>query len=92
MLLNNLSLTTSTTPTQYNCCVAVENDIVEVHSNIKLEMPEVNSYVGPYEITPSNEEQILSTKNMNMRNDVTVYGVPFHMTPGLNGGYTLSIG
>ena len=33
-------------------------------------------YTGEYEITPTNEEQILRTESMNMARDVVVHSIP----------------
>lgn len=48
-------------------------------------------YDGPYEVTPTAEEQVLGTSRHLMREDVTVHEVPYHETTNESGGYTVSI-
>lgn len=52
----------------------------------------IDYYAGEYVITPSGEEQSLSTKNKYMSDDVTVEEIPFHKTTNPSGGYTVTIG
>lgn len=48
-------------------------------------------YDGPYEVTPTSQEQTLDTNGMLMRDDVTVHQVPYYETTNESGGYTFSI-
>lgn len=41
------------------------------------ETGEGDPYLGPYEVTPQVYEQTLETKNKSMRDDVTVYEIPY---------------
>lgn len=36
-------------------------------------------YDGPYEVTPSEDEQVLFASGLRMRRNVTVYAVPFDL-------------
>ena len=36
-------------------------------------------YDGPYDVTPSENEQTLAAKGLKMRRNVTVYAVPFSL-------------
>lgn len=40
----------------------------------------VDWYPGPYEVTPKRQDQTLATKNKTMREDVTVYEIPYYQT------------
>ncbi|MBO7701993.1 MAG: hypothetical protein J6S36_03680 [Eggerthellaceae bacterium] len=48
-------------------------------------------YAGPYEITPTTYEQVLTTRSKRMTDDVTVFEIPYHQTTNQAGGYTVSI-
>lgn len=57
----------------------------------KLE-PEIQKYEGPYNVIPKYVQQNLSTKNLMMKNDVSVEEIPVYKTENLGGGYTVTIG
>ena len=43
---------------------------------IARDFVERDPYTGNYEVTPSSEEQILSTKNLRMTDDIVINPVP----------------
>lgn len=47
---------------------------------------------GPYEVTPTFEEQTLETKDKTMRENVTVLSIPVVEVGNVQGGKTLIIG
>lgn len=48
-------------------------------------------YDGDYEVTPTNNEQILHTKHKKMEDDVTVHKTPYSEVSNEYGGYTVTI-
>ena len=48
-------------------------------------------YDGPYEVTPTPEEQYLYTSGRRLREDVNVHAIPYLQTGNDAGGYTVSI-
>lgn len=42
-------------------------------------------YKGPYSVTPKTTEIVLETKNKSMRDDVTVFQVPYAEVPNTDG-------
>ena len=40
----------------------------------------VDWYSGPYEVIPKRQDQTLATKDKTMREDVTVYEIPYYQT------------
>lgn len=48
-------------------------------------------YDGPYNVTPSAEEQSLETKGYLMKEDVVVFEIPYLEVQNSAGGYTVSI-
>ena len=52
----------------------------------------VNPYLGPYEVTPTFDEQYLETRDHTMTDDVTVHQIPVHRVSNPAGGVTVSIG
>lgn len=65
--------------------ISLSSDI-EVVDNI---LPD---YTGEIEITPTTEDQILETKDLSVRSNVTVFAIPYFETSNLSGGYTAIIG
>ena len=49
---------------------------IEVGTPIAREYVEREPYVGEYTVTPSQEEQTLSTKNLRMTDDVKINPIP----------------
>lgn len=49
-------------------------------------------YDGPYEITPKVKEQIFPTYEKGMRDDLTVFAIPYAEVINISGGYTVTIG
>lgn len=49
-------------------------------------------YEGPYEVTPKFLDQILATKDKNMKQDVTVHTIPVARVSNPDGGNTVTIG
>lgn len=49
-------------------------------------------YKGEYEITPKVTEQILETKNKSMKEDITVFQIPYSSVINPSGGQTVTIG
>lgn len=49
-------------------------------------------YVGEYNVTPKIEQQVLSTNDKLMSDDVTVKGIPFYEVSNPQGGTTFIIG
>ena len=52
---------------------------------------ELEVYDGDYEVTPTNNEQILHTKHKKMEDDVTVHKTPYSEVSNEYGGYTVTI-
>lgn len=40
----------------------------------------IDWYNGPYEVTPKRQDQVLPTKDKTMREDVTVFEIPYYQT------------
>lgn len=47
--------------------------------------PELSYYPGPYEVTPKTIDQVLKTKEKAMRDDVTVFEIPYAETTNDHG-------
>ena len=63
---------------------------------VKLSVPEhsvilADLYSGPYEITPSDETQILSTKKFQMEKDVVINPIPSNYGKIIWDGATMKI-
>lgn len=57
--------------------------VVKTRDPVKLKIGRHDAddiYEGPYEVTPTRSEQILSTKAKLMRDDVTVHEIPYYQT------------
>jgi len=54
--------------------------------------PEYPHYSGGTTVTPSVEDQILSTRRKVVMDDITVSAIPYHETSNTSGGYTAIIG
>lgn len=48
-------------------------------------------YEGEYDVTPKIGEQTLPTKNKTMKEDVTVYAIPYSEVSNPEGGETVNI-
>lgn len=59
---------------------------------IIIERPTAPYYEGDYEVAPTVEEQILSTKEKTMRDDLVIQEIPVYKTTNTSGGYTVIIG
>ena len=59
-------------------------EVIEVDRSVEY-------YDGPYEVTPAAEDQKLLTKNLHMRDDVTVEEIPYTETSN-EYGITVYIG
>lgn len=57
----------------------------------RIEAIDLPEYGGAYEVTPTLAEQVLATRGMAMRDDVTVDGIPSYRTTNVGGGYTVVI-
>lgn len=44
-----------------------------------------NPYLGPYDVTPKVEPQLLLTEGKTMREDLTVWGIPYTEVSNPNG-------
>lgn len=53
---------------------------------------EYDWYEGAYEITPKINEQVMPTQDKTMREDVTIFAIPYAETTNIGGGYTATIG
>ena len=49
-------------------------------------------YVGEYDVTPKIEQQVLSTNDKLMADDITVKAIPFYEVSNPQGGTTFIIG
>lgn len=49
-------------------------------------------YEGEYDVTPKVSEQTLPTRDKSMRDDVTVFAIPYAEVINIGGGYTATIG
>ena len=50
-----------------------------------------DEYHGSYEVTPSNSEQTLQTKDKILLNNVTVHKTPYYEVSNIYGGKTVTI-
>ena len=48
-------------------------------------------YEGEYDVTPKIEEQKLETKNKTMKEDVTIFAIPYSSVTNPEGGETVNI-
>lgn len=48
-------------------------------------------YLGPYEATPTPDEQVMRTRSRTMRMDFTVHAIPYQEVSNESGGLTASI-
>lgn len=48
-------------------------------------------YEGEYDVTPKVREQVLPTKNKSMREDLTIYAIPYSEVSNPEGGETVNI-
>lgn len=48
-------------------------------------------YGGPYEVTPTVDEQTLATKDKRMTDDLTVTAIPIYCVGNISGGSTFYI-
>ena len=55
---------------------------------IELDYP---VYDGPYEATPTTEDQVFATKETSMTDDFTVKATPYSEVSNPEGGYTATI-
>lgn len=53
---------------------------------------EADWYEGVYDVTPKITEQTMPTKDKTMREDVTIFSIPYAETTNIGGGYTATIG
>ena len=65
---------------------------VELGSVIKVTTITGDMYAGPYTVTPTLEAQTLATRNLTMRDDVTVHEIPYAEVSNPAGGTTATIG
>lgn len=65
---------------------------VELDTVIKVVTVTGDMYDGPYEVTPTLETQMLATRNKTMRDDVTVFEIPYAEVGNTAGGTTATIG
>ena len=65
---------------------------VDLDTVIKIVTVTGDMYEGPYEVTPTLETQMLSTRNKTMRDDVTVFEIPYAEVGNTAGGTTATIG
>ena len=65
---------------------------VDLDTVIKVEYITGDMYDGPYEVTPTLETQMLATRNKTMRDDVTVFEIPYAEVGNTAGGTTATIG
>lgn len=49
-------------------------------------------YTGPYEVTPSTVEQIMSTENKHLINNIVIHEIPYYNVSNSAGGSTVYIG
>lgn len=52
----------------------------------------IPTYNGVYSVTPNSNEQVLETRGLKMRQDVSVKPIPYFETTNDAGGYTVIIG
>lgn len=50
------------------------------------------TYKGSYEVTPKTTKQVIETAQKVMKDDVTVFAIPFFETSNTSGGNTIYIG
>lgn len=62
--------------TQENVSVSDENIPMKMETETEIVSGIVDTYEGPYEVTPSSEEQTLLTKGLNMEENVVIDPVP----------------
>ncbi len=65
---------------------------VELDTIIRVITITGDMYEGPYEVTPTLETQMLATRNKTMRDDVTVFEIPYAEVGNTAGGTTATIG
>lgn len=65
---------------------------VDLDTVIKVVTVTGDMYDGPYDVTPRIESVILETRNKTMREDVTVYEIPYVEVRNPVGGKTVTIG
>ena len=63
-----------------------------VIGGIIIERPTLPYYEGDYDIIPAVDEQVLSTKEKTMRDDLVIQEIPVYKTTNTSGGYTVIIG
>lgn len=81
-----------TIPVNIDVLSEIRRDVevsVEVVGGIGDKLP---YYMGAYEVTPRKVEQILSTKNKSMSDNVTVFQIPYVEVSNIGGGLTATIG
>lgn len=52
---------------------------LRLNGRLALHVGSTPLYEGPYEVTPSDDEQVLPAGGLRMRRNVTVYAVPFDL-------------
>ena len=71
--------------------ISIENE-KEVDIDFESNASSIESYPGPYVITPKRyDEQVLNTKEKYMNDDVTVLKVPYSEVGNAAGGVTCNI-
>lgn len=73
-----------------NLNVYIRGHTVELE--VLTSIPYAETYIGPYNVVPSFEEQTLQTKTKVMDDDVTVNPIQVSRTSNPQGGVTVYIG
>lgn len=71
---------------------------IETSCNFNINFGEVfliptgDKYEGDYEVTPRVSEQVLETKGLVMKDDITIFEIPKVQVLNIKNGYTVTIG
>lgn len=69
----------------------LDDELVKVNLLGEIVAGKGSEYEGSYEVTPSEEEQILNTKNKFLNNDITVHKIPSNYGKITWTGYNLIV-
>lgn len=77
---------------KFNVHLQETNDFSSEFGEVMIVSDKYPAYEGDYVVTPKLEEQVLSTKNTSMLDDVTVEEIPVVRVSNPSGGKTCTIG
>lgn len=68
------------------------SNALELNCEISKSPITIPSYEGEYEITPDQQEHLLSTKKRFMTKDMVIHEIPYFEVSNNSGGITVTIG